>query len=89
MKGLNFSMPCPERGHDFHWKSGNFMCAVTSAKECFDSCLKVGCREWSFTSFMSIRDTTPRKHYRCRCVPAYRLCTYNAIPKAYRGYENA
>ncbi|CAL8089034.1 unnamed protein product [Calicophoron daubneyi] len=88
IEGLQFSAPCPEEGHRYHDITGNFMCTIPNAKECFAACQKYGCTEWFFTSLMSSSNDTYTPHYRCRCIPQWYACLYNLIPHEYRGYEH-
>ncbi|CAH8433525.1 unnamed protein product [Schistosoma turkestanicum] len=87
IQGLTFTEPCPERGHDYNNPTGNYMCVVPTPKECFSLCINLGCREWHHMNLIPSGSEEVKKYHRCRCIPEFKMCFYNYVPKMYRNFD--
>ncbi|KAF7260603.1 hypothetical protein EG68_01971 [Paragonimus skrjabini miyazakii] len=86
VEDLRFTPPCPEIDYNFHPETGNFLCVIPTAKQCFEECQYVGCTEWFFANLMSSTNQSYNPYHRCRCVPRMNMCLYNPIPPEFRDF---
>lgn len=87
IENLKFTKPCPEEGHNYHEETGNFLCVIRTAPECFTACQDYGCSEWFFLNIVSAHNTTKWSSVRCRCIPRLGLCMYNPVPPEFRDFR--